>query len=173
MKRLFFALWPSDETRKQLNSFNQSIAQNGLRKLKADNLHITLLFLGNTEATTEGLLREKADSISVQPFVLTLDQLEFWRKAKILCLTTAQYDPQLGILVDALNHRAEQCAMHIEDRTYNPHITLARKAQKLIDINVLPIQWQADSFCLIESCSTPNGVDYQVLQRWTMPHQNI
>ncbi|WP_428354812.1 RNA 2',3'-cyclic phosphodiesterase [Methyloprofundus sp.] len=167
MKRLFFALWPSDETRKQLNSFNQSIAQNGLRKLKADNLHITLLFLGNTCAITEILLRKKADSIRVQPFVLTLDQLEFWRKAKVLCLTTAQYDPQLGLLVDALNQLAEQCAMHIEERAYKPHITLARKAQKLIDIKVLPIQWQADSFCLIESCSTAEGVHYQVLQSWS------
>ena len=168
MKRLFFALWPDDKTRKQLNSFNQSISQNGLRKLKADNLHITLLFLGNTDAATEGLLRKKVDSIRIQPFVLTLDQLDLWRKAKILCLTTQQYDPQLGVLVDALNHIAEQCGMHIEGRPYKPHITLARKAQKLIDINVLPIQWQADSFCLIESSSTPDGVHYQVLQRWNM-----
>lgn len=168
MKRLFFALWPCDRTRNQINSVNQFIVQDGIRKLKAGNLHVTLLFLGNTDATTEGLLRKKAACISVQSFELQFDRLDFWCKAKILCLTTQQYDPQLVILVDALKKMVEQCGMHTEERPYKPHITLARKAHGLIDIKVPPIAWHADSFCLIESCSTPDGVHYQVLQRWNL-----
>ena len=166
MKRLFFALWPSEQTRKQIDSVNQSIHQRGSRKLAAGNLHVTLVFLGNTSATNELVLRKSAGNISVQPFELHFNQLVFWQKPKILCLTTQRYDAQLTALVKALNHIVEQCGMHTEVRPYKPHITLARKAQKLIDCEVQPIAWQVDSFCLIESCSTPNGVVYQVLKRW-------
>ncbi|WP_221896433.1 2'-5' RNA ligase family protein [Bathymodiolus japonicus methanotrophic gill symbiont] len=102
----------------------------------------------------------------MQPFKLQFNQLDFWQKPKILCLTTQRYDAQLTILVEALNQLVEQCGIHTEERPYKPHITLVRKAQKPVDINVLPIAWQVNSFCLIESCSTPNGVVYQVLQRW-------
>lgn len=168
MKRLFFALWPSEQTRNHIDTFNQSFTLDGVRKVKVDNLHVTLLFLGNTDAKTELMLRYRAESISVQPFELHFDQLGFWQKSKILCLTTQQYDPQLGILVDALNHIAEQYAMHTDERQYKPHITLARKVQKQVDIKVQPIDWYADSFCLIESNSTSDGVRYQVLQRWNM-----
>lgn len=166
MKRIFFALWPSEQTREKIDNFNQSLRLGGLRKVKSANLHITLLFLGNTDAKTERLLRRMAENISVQPFELTFDQLDFWQKPKILCLTTQRYDAQLTALVKALNHIVEQCGMHTEVRPYKPHITLARKAQKLIDCEVQPIAWQVNSFCLIESCSTPNGVVYQMLQRW-------
>ncbi|WP_221896434.1 2'-5' RNA ligase family protein [Bathymodiolus japonicus methanotrophic gill symbiont] len=57
MKRLFFALWPSEQTRKQIDNFNQSLKLDGLRKVSSANLHITLLFLGNTDAKIECLLR--------------------------------------------------------------------------------------------------------------------
>lgn len=166
MKRLFFALWPSEQTRKKIDNFNQSLKLDGLRKVNSANLHVTLLFLGNTDVKTERLLREMAENISVRPFELQFDQLGFWQKPKILCLTTQHYDAQLTILVDALNHIVEQCGMRTEVRPYKPHITLVRKVQKPMDINVLPIAWQVNSFCLIESCSTLNGAVYQVLQRW-------
>jgi len=44
MKRLFFALWPSDKTRKQINNFNRLISSTHLKQVKVDNLHVTLVF---------------------------------------------------------------------------------------------------------------------------------
>ena len=166
MKRLFFALWPSDQTRKQIQTFNHALKLHNIKLIKADNLHITLIFLGNTNVKSELMLRQKVKDIKVQPFVLHFDQLEFWRKPKVLCLTTQQYDPQLSILVADLKSIVEQCGISIDESLYKPHITLARKARRLINIDVHPMEWQANSFCLLESCSTPEGVHYQVLQRW-------
>ena len=166
MKRLFFALWPANETRKQIDKINQSINSKGLKKVKCDNLHVTLIFLGNVDAESEALIRQSMKNISVQPFALYFDQLALWRKPRILCLATQQYDQQLLTLVDAIKKELEQCSLIMEDRIYKPHITLARKARRLIDINVQPIEWQVQSFCLVESLSTPRGVHYQVLQRW-------
>ena len=166
MKRLFFALWPNNETRKKIDKINQSISSAGLKRVKCDNLHVTLVFLGNVDAESETMIRQRMKKISAQPFTIQFDQLSFWRKPRILCLTTQQYDQQLLILVDALKQELEQCGMVMEDRPYKPHITLARKALRLIDMDIKPIKWQAHSFCLVESLSTPDGVHYQVLQRW-------
>ncbi|GAW86836.1 2'-5' RNA ligase [Bathymodiolus platifrons methanotrophic gill symbiont] len=172
MKRLFFALWPDEQTRKEVNQFNKSITAEGQKKVKADNLHVTLLFLGNTPAQTEAEIRQAVKKISVQPFVLHFDQLDFWQKPKVLCLTMEQYDPQLAILVDALKKIADQCGLSIEERAYKPHVTLARKVRRLIEADLDAIEWQADCFCLIESCSTADGVHYQVLQRWDFENFN-
>jgi len=166
MKRLFFALWPNNETRKQIDTFNKSIKSDNLKKVQRDNLHITLVFLGNVDAKAEATLRQTVESISLQPFVLQFDQLNYWQKPRILCLATQRYDPQLSILVNALKKTAEQCDIKTEKRPYQPHITLARKARTMIKIETPCIEWQAQSFCLVESRSTVNGVHYQVLQNW-------
>ena len=166
MKRLFFALWPSDETRKQITRISQSIKTSGLKKVKQDNLHVTLVFLGNVDAETEILIRQRVNDVSVQPFVLDFDQLDYWRKPRILCLSTQQVHSQLLILVDTLKRKVEQCGLKTDERPYKPHITLARKAHKIIDIDALSIKWPVQAFCLVESCSTPDGVHYQVLQHW-------
>lgn len=168
LKRLFFALWPDQQTTNKIEAFNQTIAVPGIKKVNADNFHVTLLFLGNTNVSSEMKLRKLAGDIRGQSFTVQFDQLEFWRKPKILCLTAPTYDTQLAVLVDSLFAIAKQCNMPTETRVYQPHITLARKACSLNGIKVFPIEWQADSFCLLESLSTTSGVRYQVLQRWEL-----
>ena len=166
MKRLFFALWPTNETRGQIDKFNQSINSAGLKKVTAENLHVTLVFLGNVDVIPEVMIRRNVKNISVNPFVLHFDRLAFWKKPQILCLSTQHYDTQLLKLVDTLKSKVELSGIGTEKRPYKPHITLARKAHKLINIGTLDIEWPAQSFCLVESCSRPEGVHYQVLERW-------
>ncbi|MDF1583291.1 MAG: RNA 2',3'-cyclic phosphodiesterase [Methyloprofundus sp.] len=168
MRRLFFALWPSDRVRKAVGQFNQTLKARDLKTVKADNLHVTLVFLGNVDAQTEQIIRQKANDISAQPFMLNFTQLAYWHKPRILCLLSQTVDPQLLVLVDALTQIAKQCAIKMEHRPYQPHITLARKAQALINAEAPAIQWSADFFCLVESCSTSEGVQYRVVQRWEL-----
>lgn len=166
MKRLFFALWPSDQARKQIDSLSCSMPSSYLKKIKADNLHVTLVFFGNVDTESELMLRENMNDIKVDPFVLHFDQLAFWSKPRILCLLAQHYDEQLLILFNELKCKVEQCGIKTEERPYKPHVTVARKASELIDAKAFSIEWPAQSFCLIESCSTADGVHYQVLQRW-------
>ena len=166
MKRLFFALWPANETRKQIDIINQSLCVKRLKKVKYDNFHVTLVFLGNVSAESEALIRQRMKNISTQAFTISFDQLSFWRKPGLLCLTTQPYNQPLFILVNALKRELGQCGMTLEDRPYKPHISLARKAHRPIDIDIPPIEWQVKSFGLVESLSTPEGVYYRVVQTW-------
>jgi 2'-5' RNA ligase len=164
--RLFFALWPDDQTRLELVRLNQSIEAKGFRPVQLHNVHVTLVFLGNVNAASELFLKHCVTGISAKPFVLTFDQLSYWSKPKVLCLTCSHTPDEVEMLVAALNREVAGCGLQTETRPYKPHITLARHARYLPDINLEPIVWRAESFCLVESCSEPDGVNYKVRQQW-------
>jgi 2'-5' RNA ligase len=164
--RLFFALWPDDQTRLELVRLNRSIEAKGFRPVQLHNVHVTLVFLGNVGAASELLIKHCVTGISAKPFVLTFDQLSYWSKPKVLCLTCSHTPDEVELLVAALNREVAGCGLQTETRPYKPHITLARHARYLPDINLEPIVWRSESFCLVESCSEPDGVNYKVRQLW-------
>lgn len=164
--RLFFALWPDDQTRQNLVRLNRSIEAKGFRPVQPKNVHVTLVFLGNVDAISESLIKHNITGISAKPFVLTFDQLSYWSRPKILCLSCSQSVDEVEMLVSALNMQVASCGLQTDTRPYKPHITLARHARYLPDINFEPIVWRAESFCLVESCSEPEGVCYKVRQQW-------
>jgi len=134
--------------------------------VQPQNVHVTLVFLGNVDTASELLVKHSVTGISAQPFVLTFDRLSYWSKPKILCLTCSQLPDEVETLVAALNMEVASCGLQTDTRPYKPHITLARHARYLPDINFEPIVWRADSFCLVESCSELGSVNYKVRQQW-------
>ena len=164
--RLFFALWPDEATRQQLACWSQPLAAQGYRPVPAHNLHVTLVFLGRVDAATEILIRHSVAGIAAQPFVLTFDRLSYWPKPKVLCLSCTQIPDAVLKLSAALADDVAGYGLQIDTRAYQPHITLARHAQNLPDIDCEPLLWRAEAFSLVESCSEPDGVRYQVRQQW-------
>lgn len=166
MSKLFFALWPDDQTRQELEQLNQAIQAAGIKPVQPQNLHVTLVFVGNVDSEVELLIKQSVDGISAEPFVLTFDQLSYWSRPKVLCLTCQQPAQASVVLAKALDAAVANCGIQTDERPYLPHITLARHVRHLPDINIKPIAWRAESFCLVESCSEPDGVQYKVMQRW-------
>jgi len=166
MSKLFFALWPDDQTRQELVQLSQSIQAAGFKPVQPQNLHVTLVFLGHVDSAAELLVKQSVADISAEPFVLTFDQLSYWSRPKVLCLTCQQPAQQSVMLAAALDAAVASCGIETDKRPYLPHITLARHVRHLPDINIKPIVWRAESFCLVESCSEPDGVQYKVIQQW-------
>lgn len=167
--RLFFALWPDDETRQTLNRLTQSIATKELKWVQPHNFHVTLVFLGSVDADTRFLIEQSFADITAQPFSLTFDCLSYWNKPRILCLTSLQPVPNEAVmLVSALEAVAANCGLRTDTRPYIPHITLARHARHLPDVKIEPIVWRAEAFCLVESCSEQDGICYKVIQQWPL-----
>jgi 2'-5' RNA ligase len=167
--RLFFALWPDYKTRQELTRLSQSIEVKDFKQVQPHNFHVTLVFLGPINKDVESLLKQSVTDIAVQPFELTFNSLSYWSKPKILCLTCQQPIPETAmILVAALTKAAASCGLKTDTRPYTPHITLARHARYLPDTQLEPIIWGAEAFCLVESCSEPNGVCYKVIQQWPL-----
>lgn len=169
MARLFFALWPDQHVRTEIQSFASQLSIGTARLVAPSNTHITLAFLGNIDDETRVALIRGANQICIKPFSLTLDRLGWWKKPKIAWLAPTDYPPELPLLASDLVSLARSCGVSLEDRPYRPHLTLVRKlAQPLIDSQVPPIFWNIKEFCLVESNSTEEGVEYQVKESWPL-----
>jgi RNA 2',3'-cyclic 3'-phosphodiesterase len=168
MKRLFFALWPDEATRQQCSAVVEKLTGEGLRPVAAKNLHVTLLFLGNVDAEQRAGITVAADALSVPPVMeLTYDRLSYWKKPAIYCLTARRFDSEIAVLAERLAAIAVQYGVAVDERPFKPHITLVRKARAPAEIEFQPILWRADAFCLVESCSDKDGVEYRVIKRWS------
>jgi len=165
MKRLFFALWPDPETRTRCMAVAAALKQAG-RPVRPDNLHITLVFLGSVDEATETKLVEAAAAIRFAKISIRFDALHYWRRPRIICLSGKPEDSAVALLVEQLNTIAAAQEITTDDRPYQAHVTLIRKASQLPPLTLEPFLWQADAFCLVESCSTPEGVAYRVLKTW-------
>jgi 2'-5' RNA ligase len=167
MKRLFFALWPDEATRRQCSMIVESVVGEGLRPVAAKNLHVTLLFLGGIDARQETGITAAATALSVPPAMeLRFDRLSYWRKPGILCLTGRHFDREVAVLAEQLAAIAVRYGVTVDERPFKPHVTLVRKAKAPAAVEFEPILWRANAFCLVESCSTPDGVEYRVIKRW-------
>ena len=91
-----------------------------------------------------------------------------WESARVLCITTSNQPRQITDLVEQLKIVIEQYGVVLESRSYTAHVTLARKAQVNPTVIVEPINWQSSHFVLVESVSTSKGVDYHVLDSWSL-----
>ena len=169
MKRLFFALWPDDEVRTRLMEQAQLIHINTGRHVPPENFHITLVFLGNVEEQTIPELTDAAQALSIPGFSLQINQAGWWKKAKVAWLAPAYTPEPLLELVRRLNHQAKLAGLPIDEREYNPHLTIARKlARPLKPCTFEPIHWDVREFCLLESVTYEKGARYRVLQSWAL-----
>jgi 2'-5' RNA ligase len=168
LKRLFFALWPDPETRARCATISAALKPTG-RPVQPDNLHVTLVFLGRVNEETETKLVKAAEKIAFSKISVRFDSLAYWRRPRIICLSGTPEDSAVNLLVEQLNAFAAALAIPTDDRPYQAHVTLVRKASRLPTLDFEPIVWQSDAFCLVESCSTPEGVAYRVLKTWRIP----
>ena len=166
-KRVFFALWPDNRQRDRLRDVINSVAKT-VEGTAVDrrNWHITLAFIGTFPEDRVPYLLERAEQITVEPFRLSFDRLEFWPRPKVASLCAAMVPPELQALVDSLNAVLVDLGIEPEDRTYRPHITVARNArpfttERLAQRSVT--EWS--SFELVESVSVPRGAYYVPLKQ--------
>jgi len=165
-RRLFFALWPDDATRRRIAALAREIAP---QPVPAANLHLTLAFLGPRTAAELDCLQAAAGEVRAEPFELELDFLGGWARKRIQWLGTSHIPAALTALVAALNAALAGCGYEPESRPYAPHITLSRKARQPVSRRLeAPVRWPVGDFVLAESVATDGGVRYEVLARWPL-----
>jgi 2'-5' RNA ligase len=166
-KRVFFALWPDNRQRDRLRDVINSVAKT-VEGTAVDrrNWHITLAFIGTFPEDRVPYLLERAEQIEVEPFRVSFDRLEFWPRPKVASLCAATVPPELEALVDSLNTALVDLGSEPEDRTYRPHITVARNARPFTTERLAQrsiTEWS--SFELVESVSVPRGAYYVPLKQ--------
>jgi 2'-5' RNA ligase len=167
--RLFFALWPSDEVRARIvRATSGSIRDAGGRPVPTANLHVTLLFLGETDARRLDALTSDAALVVARPFELFFDAIETWSRSRVLCLTCRQPPSAASDLALALETALAPRDSKRRDHAFRPHVTLARDARPVRETVIEPLDWRVSDFVLVESNMTKTGSQYSVIGRWPL-----
>ncbi len=167
--RLFFALWPDERVRDSIEGYLASFPLSGGRVIPRHNWHMTLHFIGNTSFDEKGCLDRQARKVSATSFSLGIDQTGFFRKPKVFWLGCQKSPQALFDLQKDLGKQISRCEYQPETRPYSPHVTVARKVlQPPQHEHMAAINWQIDSFVLVESVSEVSGVRYRVLEEYLL-----
>lgn len=167
--RIFFALLPDSDTRAAIDTHAAQYSPLTGRKVKPENYHITLLFLGAVDVRTIEALCMDCENIHLPSFTVTIARVGWWKKARILWLAPDHTPAPLADLVKTLDAYAARHRLARDRREYFPHITLMRKvADAPQQPLVRPFTWRAESFSLMQSITHPNGVEYRELARWSL-----
>lgn len=168
--RLFFALWPPDAIRDHLDRLASSCVQGfGGRAMRAETLHLTLAFLGEVDQLRLSDLLKLAARIEAPAFPLSVDQLGFWSRQRVLWAGCSAPNPALNTLVAALWRALHDAGFGFADaaRPFVPHITLVRKVPPEAVSAQLPaietVNWSCSGFSLIQSELSAAGPRYTEL----------
>lgn len=172
MPRLFFALWPNPEVRAQLVLQRDLAAREYRgRPMRADTLHMTLVFLGQTPDIRLLEVVGCADRIRAKSFTLNIDARGHFPAAKVAWLGCTDAPAALHDLQNALRLALErgQLIQRDSDATYQPHITVARDCITWPSPTRMPaIGWRVKDFALVDATHTSDGPAYSVLRRWPL-----
>ena len=169
MPRLFYALWPDDATRAALAEAATNIDIRDGRAVRAENLHMTLHFLGEVDGDVAGELAAMTTAVEIAPFVLEIAATGWWRGARVAWLAPFVTPPELGQLCAQLEAHLHACGVAPDDRPFRPHITVARKVRRAPRVlGSIAVHWRVDDFALIASQTDPAGARYVVRNRWPL-----
>ena len=166
--RLFFALWPDAAVRAAIAALARDVAgETRGRPVVADNLHLTLAFLGERPAAMVPDLCACVSTIDTSSFELSLDEVGCWRKTGIAWLTAKRIAPPLLVMQEHIVEALRGLHILIDERRFMPHVTLARRIEVIVSRQIAPsIDWRIGSFALVASTLDPAGVRYAVVKTW-------
>jgi len=175
--RLFFALEPPPAARAALASLGGVLAGPfGGQAVAPDNLHLTLVFVGEVAPARVDALRAVGDAArgAAAPFTVTLDRVGRFSRAQVGWAAPDTPPPALQALHEALRDGCAAAGFAMEDRPYAPHVTLVRKARLEAQAQALPacapIVLRVRAFALMSSTPAPagRGVVYRAVARYAL-----
>ena len=171
-QRLFYALLPDDGVRLALAELARDVArETGGRAARAENLHLTLAFLGSVPQERVAELADIGTKAAeaAAPFLMTLDALGVFRDAGVAWAGPQATPAGLRRVFDAMRASLHDAALPTERRGFNPHVTLARRCLRGLAVTTMePLDWPVDSLALMASETLPEGVRYRELASWRL-----
>ena len=129
--RLFYAVTFDGDVKNKLCDVIDAVrpcCESG-RFSAAENLHLTLVFLGETPLNKVALARKAADSVNLGPFSVIISGIGRFRRSGGDILWIGVHPLQkLGKIYGCLCETLKSDGFKVESRPYRPHVTLARQA---------------------------------------------
>lgn len=173
-RRLFVALPLPGDVAEALLDTQEGIA--GARWQDADNLHITLRFIGEVDRHTHADLVTALESVPLRPFPVRIAGVGHFGADKRGKAVWARVEPSdaLSELQFSVEMACRRAGLPPETRKFIPHVTIARLNSGSGDLAGWIAQhgdlslgpWQVEGFSLFESNLTPQGAIYEDIARF-------
>lgn len=171
-ERCFLSLKFSTKQQQLLQRYQQPELSVEAKWHPANNLHLTLVFLGQQTLTVQQQLWSQSLELlhELPPFELCFDQLDQFSHAKVLYLGISK--PPVALM--ALQQKLQQLALPFLNapvpELFVPHVTLARKFQSVsaFPLAVPPLSLLCTEVALYHSISSEQGVSYQSVETYTL-----
>lgn len=124
--RLFIAIELPDHCKRGLGELRAAIP--GVRWVPAEQIHLTLAFLGEVDEETSGRLAAALARIQAPPFTLSCTGTGCFpnRHRPRVLWVGVNPDPGLTGLAAMIHDAVLACGIAQEERPFSPHLTLAR-----------------------------------------------
>jgi len=171
--RVFFALWPNEGERAALAAWQSPLQQLvGGRLTPAENLHNTLVFLGDVQPDHLEALQLAAQEVSGTAFQLVFDTARYWGHNHIVYAAPGSVPKRLAQLVSDLEQRLRHHHFKFDRRAYKPHVTLLRHAHWTDSplSAMKKVVWHVRDFALVQSVSEGQSMRYEVLAKFELKY---
>lgn len=179
-KRLFIALELPENCVECLVDLRTSMR--GVRWLAADQLHLTLAFLGDVDAKSELRLREQLEKVRVPPFLLSIEGVGTFggSRPSVIWSGVSTGHPHLFALHKRVYDALFAAHFEPELRSFHPHVALARlKGVSAFTLRPFLKKHESDefglveftSFALVSSMPGPEGSIYSIEARYELKAQ--
>ena len=123
--RAFIAVELSEEVRAKLSEFATALDFEGVKPVEAENLHITLFFLGEIDDRTRGKVIDAMEKVSAKPFTLQVSGAGVFPNPNFIRVAWAGCEAtELKEIYSQLSPEMRKLRYKIEQ--FNPHVTVAR-----------------------------------------------
>lgn len=170
-ERWFLAIWPDAQARVALERQLAALGPLPGRAAHPLDWHLTLLFLGELAPARLACIDAEAGAAAscAASFEMTLDRIGHFARSQVLWCGPARTPEPLARLVADLQARLTGCGIEPEPRSYQPHLTLARKVRTAPALELhTPIGWTARELVLAYG-ATGERPRYQVRYRYPLP----
>ncbi|RBW48594.1 RNA 2',3'-cyclic phosphodiesterase [Marinobacter sp. F3R11] len=174
MRRLFFGLEIPAHIKARLLKARAEVS--GARWQSAEQMHLTLLFLGDLEEECLPAVCEAARHIRPVPFELSVTGLGCFGPPSAPRVLWAGVRPEVPVasLHGAIKSKMDGLGFTTEGRAFRPHITLSRFRRQPGSVESLLADYegrefgvfQVDEFVLFESRQGAEGSVYTVIERF-------
>ena len=172
--RMFFALWPDDDTRARIANAAAALQLVGdARFAPPQNYHLTLAFVGAVAESQLALLQQIGRAQQGAACTIRFDAYDYWPEPRVVVALAREPPPALTLLwtrlhQDLTRQQAVLTQLHLHS-LLRAHITLARKVVQAPVLQAMsPIRWNARSFSLVRSDPRSAHSAYTVVDTWPL-----
>ena len=168
--RLFFAAWPPPHTPLGQQRWAEEAARETRGKVtRAETIHLTLAFLGEIDESRISTLESMGRATVGKAHSLPIEQARYWKHNRIVWVGPNETPAPLARLAVDLKSFLLAQGFALEQRAFEAHVTLIRKAHAPRALPALPaLDWPVDEFVLVRSTLSNEGSSYEVLERFPL-----